>query len=78
MQRGTPLIDIRSGWTDRKKTKHVAEDTLFAVFSSGKAMAALVIAWLVEEDYIGYDQLVETIWPDSRKTGLIGRRRSPN
>jgi len=64
MQHGEPLIDIRSGWTDRKKTEEVAEDTLFAVFSSGKAMAALVIAWLVEEDCIGYDQLVETIWPE--------------
>ena len=72
MQNGEPLIDIRSGWTDRKKTKEVAEDTLFAVFSSGKAMAALVIAWLVEEDYIGYDQLVETIWPEFAQAGKAG------
>ena len=64
MQRGEPLIDIRGGWTDRRHTREVAEDTLFAVFSSGKAAAALVIAWLVEEDRIGYDQRVETIWPE--------------
>jgi len=72
MQHGTPVIDIRSGWTDRKKTTEVAEDTLFAVFSSGKAMAALVIAWLVEEDCIGYDQLVETIWPEFAQNGKTG------
>jgi len=72
MQHGEPLIDIRSGWTDRKKTEEVAEDTLFAVFSSGKAMAALVIAWLVEEDCIGYDQLVETIWPEFAQAGKAG------
>ena len=72
MQNGEPLIDIRSGWIDRKKTTEVAEDTLFAVFSSGKAMAALVIAWLVEEDYIGYDQLVESIWSDFAQAGKEG------
>ena len=69
MQHGEPLIDIRAGWTDRRQTEEVAEDTLFAVFSSGKAAAALVIAWLVEEDRIGYDQLVETIWPEFAQTG---------
>ena len=76
MQHGEVLIDIQSGWTDRKKSQEVAEDTLFAVFSSGKAMAALVIAWLVEEDKIGYDQAIGTIWPEfaeaGRKTGKNG------
>ena len=72
MQHGEPLIDICSGWTDRKKTKEVQDDTLFAVFSSGKAIAALVIAWLVEEDCIGYDQLVETLWPEFAQAGKAG------
>jgi len=69
MQRGETLIDIRGGWTDRRKTLEVSDDTLFAVFSSGKAAAALVIAWLVEEDRIGYDQLVSTIWSDFAQAG---------
>ena len=69
MQYGKPLIDIRAGWTDRQRTEEVAQDTLFAVFSSGKAAAALVIAWLVEEDCIGYDQRIETIWPEFAKAG---------
>jgi len=69
MQHGEPLIDIRAGWTNRRRTKEVAEDTLFAVFSSGKAAAALVIAWLVEEDRIGYDQRIETIWPEFAQAG---------
>ena len=72
MQHGEILIDICSGWTDRQKTKEVSEDTLFAVFSSGKAMAALVIAWLVEENRIGYDQLVETLWPEFVQAGKAG------
>lgn len=72
MEHGKPLINIQSGWVDRKKTQEVDEDTLFAVFSSGKAVAALVIAWLVEEDRIGYDQLVETIWPEFAQSGKGG------
>jgi CubicO group peptidase (beta-lactamase class C family) len=72
MQHGETLIDIHAGWTDRHRTKEVDEDTLFAVFSSGKAAAALVIAWLVEEDRIGYDQLVETIWPEFSQAGKSG------
>lgn len=69
MRNGETLIDIGAGWTDRRKTDAVNEDTLFAVFSSGKAAAALVIAWLVEEDRIGYDQLVTTIWPEFGQAG---------
>jgi CubicO group peptidase (beta-lactamase class C family) len=69
MQHGETLIDLRGGWTDRKHTAEVAEDTLFAVFSSGKAMAALVIAWLVEDDRLGYNQAVATLWPEFAAAG---------
>ena len=69
MQNGKTLIDIGAGWTDRRRTQSVNENTLFAVFSSGKAAAALVIAWLVEQDRIGYDQLVATIWPEFAQAG---------
>ena len=72
MQNGEPLIDIQSGWADRHKTIEVSDETLFSVFSSGKAMAALVIAWLVEEDKIGYDQPIETIWPEFAQNGKEG------
>ena len=72
MQHGKALIDIQSGWVDRQKSAEVDEDTLFAVFSSGKAAAALAIAWLVEEDRIGYDQFVETIWPEFAQAGKDG------
>ena len=47
MQNGKTLVDICGGWTDRQKTQAVKDNTLFSVFSSGKAAAALVIAWLV-------------------------------
>nr|AID57585.1 esterase beta-lactamase [uncultured bacterium] len=61
---GELLIDLKGGWSDRKKTEPVKEDTLFSVFSSGKAVAALVIAHLADLDRLGYNQLVSTLWPE--------------
>ena len=72
MQNGRILIDICGGWVDRQKSSPVEDDSLFSVFSSGKAAAALVIAWLVEEDRIGYGQYIETIWPEFGVAGKAG------
>jgi CubicO group peptidase (beta-lactamase class C family) len=69
MQHGEVLLDLKGGWADRKRTKPVSADTLFSVYSSGKAMAALVIAWLAEEDRLGYNQVVSTLWPEFSQAG---------
>ena len=63
-QKGELLVDLKGGWADRQKTQAVKKDTLFSVFSSGKAMAALVIAHLADQDRLGYNQLVSIIWPE--------------
>ncbi len=68
-QHGNCLIDFVGGWADRKKTMALTRDHLIAVFSSGKAMAALVIAWLIEEDMLGYNQEVRSIWPGFARHG---------
>ena len=54
-QKGELLVDLKGGWADRQKTQAVKKDTLFSVFSSGKAMAALVIAHLADQDRLGYN-----------------------
>jgi CubicO group peptidase (beta-lactamase class C family) len=69
MRDGELLLDLKGGWADRKKQNPVTAETLFGVYSSGKAIAALVIASLIEEDRIGYDQIVTTIWPDFGQQG---------
>lgn len=61
---GEPIINFMGGWADRKKTKAVNARTLMAIFSSGKTAAALVIAWLADQDRLGYTQAVSTLWPD--------------
>ena len=66
---GQPLIHLLGGWADKKKTTPVSAETLFSVFSSGKVPAALVMAWLVDQDRIGYDQLVSSLWPEFAQNG---------
>jgi len=66
---GQPLLSLIGGWADRQKTQALTHNHLFAFYSSGKVAASLVIAWLVDQDRIGYDQLVSTIWPDFAQNG---------
>lgn len=69
MQNGHTLIDLCAGWTSRDKTDPVGPKSLFSVYSSGKAIAALVIAWLAEQDRLGYNQSIKTIWPEMDNHG---------
>ena len=66
---GQPLINMCGGWADDALSKPVTNNTLIPVYSSGKAMAALVIAWLADQDRLGYDQIAATIWPDFAQHG---------
>ena len=68
-QSGALLLDLKGGWTDRQKQNPVDENSLFSVYSSGKAMAAFAIAFLVDQDKIGYDQLITTFWPEFGQNG---------
>lgn len=66
---GELILDLVGGWSDRAKTKPMAADSLIAVYSSGKVPAAFVIAHLADQDKLGYDQLVSTIWPEFAAEG---------
>ena len=50
-----PVIDLIGGWADRRKTDPLTDNHLIAVFSSGKAVAALIVAILADEDRFGYN-----------------------
>jgi len=45
MRDGETLLDLKGGWVDRRKTEPVKDNTLFGVYSSGKAIAALATLW---------------------------------
>jgi len=68
-QHGELLIDLKGGCAERQKKTPVAETTLFPVYSSGKAMAALAIASLIDQDKIGYDQRLTTFWREFGQNG---------
>lgn len=61
---GERVIDIHGGWADRKKTASWTAKTLVPVYSTGKAIAALVIAKLVDRGLLNYDAPVADYWPE--------------
>ena len=60
---GEIVIDLMGGFADRADTKPFAEDTLTSVFSTTKALAAMMIARLVDAGALSYDQTVVSLWP---------------
>ncbi|WP_339746136.1 serine hydrolase domain-containing protein [uncultured Maricaulis sp.] len=66
---GELVVDIHAGWADRKKTRLWQADTLVPVYSTGKAVAALVIARLVDRGLLDYDAPVADFWPEFAASG---------
>lgn len=66
---GEILVDLRGGYADRKKERVWGEDTIVPVFSTGKAVTALVVAWLVDQGRLEYDAPVAEIWPEFSQEG---------
>ena len=69
---GEPLVRLVGGSFDRKGTRALAGDDLIAVFSSGKAVAALVVALCVERGELDYDAKVADVWPEFAAEGKDG------
>lgn len=68
-QHGECIVDFKGGWADRKKTRPLDDDSLIAVFSSGKAVAALVLASLADDDRFSYEEPIGSIWPEFDRHG---------
>src|SRR5579871_1195961 len=61
---GEIIVDLIGGWADRAQTRPFAADTLTPVFSTTKALAALMIARLVGEGRLAYETRVADVWPE--------------
>lgn len=61
---GEFLVDLIGGTRDRKQTLPWQADTILPVFSVTKAVTALVIAHLVDQRRLSYDQTVASLWPE--------------
>lgn len=66
---GEVVLDLWAGFADRKQTKPFDERTLAPIFSTGKAVAAVLIARLVDEGKLDYGQPVAEVWPEFAQAG---------
>jgi CubicO group peptidase (beta-lactamase class C family) len=70
---GEVVLDLYGGFTDRARTQPFDAQTLTPVFSTTKAIAALLMARLVDQGRLAYDQTVASVWPEfaqARKAGI--------
>lgn len=64
MKNGEFLADAWAGFTDESRSTPVSKDTLFPVFSTGKAFCATAALRLVERGELELDRPVREIWPE--------------
>ena len=69
IREGEVLVDIHAGHADRKAERPWTAETIVPVFSTGKAVTALVVAWLVDQGRLDYDAPVAEVWPDFAQAG---------
>jgi len=60
---GEVVVDIWGGWADRGQTRAWARDTIVPVYSTTKAIAALVLAKLHGEGALDYETPLAALWP---------------
>ena len=66
---GETVIDLWAGWADAAKTVPYGPTTLTPVFSTGKAVMALLMATAVERGKLAYDEAVAVLWPAFGQAG---------
>lgn len=69
---GQPVVDLWAGHADTARTHPFTDATLTPVFSTGKAVMALLIATAVEAGRLSYDQTVASVWPAFAAEGKQG------
>ncbi|WP_394693475.1 serine hydrolase domain-containing protein [Hyphobacterium sp.] len=66
---GEPIVDLWGGWTGKKREAEWARDTIVPVFSTGKAITALVMGWLKDQGHFAFTDRVADYWPDFANNG---------
>jgi CubicO group peptidase (beta-lactamase class C family) len=66
---GEVVVDLWAGWADAAKTAPYGEHTLTPVFSTGKAVMALLIASCAERGLLDYERPVASYWPAFGQAG---------
>ena len=66
---GYPVVDVWTGWADRRGEVPWTADTGAMVFSATKGMASTVIHRLVDRGMLAYDAPVARYWPEFAANG---------
>jgi CubicO group peptidase (beta-lactamase class C family) len=66
---GEVVVDLMAGRADRAPGRDFGPDTLTPVFSTTKAVAALMIGRLVGQGRLAYGQRVAEVWPEFAQAG---------
>ncbi|KAK4520818.1 uncharacterized protein ATC70_006698 [Mucor velutinosus] len=61
---GKQVISLQGGWQDVENKIEYTNNTLQMVFSSTKVLAAIIIAQLVDQGLLSYDERIATYWPE--------------
>ena len=61
---GQPVVDVWTGWSDRRGEVPWTADTGAMVFSATKGMTSTVIHRLVDRGLLAYDTAVAEYWPE--------------
>ena len=69
VEAGEVVLDIWAGWADRARSRAFDAATLTPIFSTTKAIAALLIARLVDQGKLDYGQTVASVWPEFAANG---------
>jgi CubicO group peptidase (beta-lactamase class C family) len=69
VEAGEVVLDLMGGFADRRRERPWDETTLAPVFSTTKAVAALMIARLVDAGKLDYGQAVASVWPEFGQAG---------
>ncbi|MET0273958.1 MAG: serine hydrolase domain-containing protein [Phenylobacterium sp.] len=69
VEAGEVVLDLWAGHADRKRTRAFDDRTLTTIFSTTKALAALMIARLVDQAKLDYGQTVASVWPAFSQAG---------
>ena len=67
--RGEAVVDLWAGHADPARTTPFTDTTLAPVYSTGKAVMALLIATAVERGKLAYDERVAALWPAFGQAG---------
>lgn len=66
---GERVVHLYGGWRDRRREAPWTEETVACIYSSGKAVVAMLIARAVSEGALAYDAPVARYWPEFAAAG---------